>query len=57
MNDDKKICEFKAQIEHLLLEAGYEVTDDVLATITKGHFVAELMTYFPEEGNGCSLDE
>ena len=55
MNDDKKICEFKAQIKFLLLEAGYEVTDDVLVTITKGHFVAELMTYFPEEGNGCSL--
>ena len=55
MNDDKKICEFKAQIEHLLLEAGYEVTDDVLVTITKGHFVAELMTYFPEALNQLSV--
>lgn len=55
MNDDKKICEFKAQIESLLLEAGYEVTDDVLITIRKGHFVAELMTYFPEEANDCSM--
>jgi len=55
MNDDKKICEFKAQIESLLLEAGYEVTDDTIVTIKKGHFVAELMTYFPEDGNDFSL--
>lgn len=55
MTDYNQICEFKAQIESLLSGAGYEVTDDSIVTITKGHFAVELMTYFPEDGNGCSL--
>ena len=47
--------EFYALVEPLLLSAGYEVTYGRLVTIRKGRFIADLLPYRHEVGNGYYL--
>ena len=55
MNENIQYPEFFEQLEPLLLKAGYDVTYGHFATIRKGRFIANLLPYHHEVGNGYHL--
>lgn len=55
MNENIQYPEFFEELEPLLLKAGYEVTYGHFVTIRKGCFIADLLPYHHEVGNGYYL--
>lgn len=55
MNENIQYPEFFEELEPLLLRAGYEVTYGHFVTIRKGCFIADLLPYHHEVGNGYYL--